>query len=1069
MNLQIKRERLLTSTMIAGLALAGFAAPALAQTAPATQADQPSQVSDIVVTGSRLRQPNLTTTSPVTQVTGEDIDVQGVTRVEDLVSQLPQAFAAQNSTVANGASGTATVSLRNLGSSRTLVLIDGKRMGYGSPQDDAADLNQIPGQMVERVEVLTGGASAVYGSDAVAGVVNFIMRRNFEGIEIDAQYGFYQHNNDYDGVGNVRKVLADRAAGNPSQYVMPDDNVYTGFSRELNILMGVNAPDDRGNITLYAGYRKNNKVLGRDYDYAACSLSAPTTAAPNDFQCGGSPTSYPGRFSDYNTNKVEVDGEDVNPMPSFDFTIGGDGFRNYGPNDAYNFGPLNYYQRPDERYTLGAFGHYQVHDKIEVYTQLMFSDYSTVAQIAPSGNFNGEFKGGFRTTDGSSFINCDNPLLSSVQAAAIGCGAAAQTAYNTWVIENADGTLSMSTEGATTPGAKPGEINEAYRLLDDPNYVPMFIGRRNVEGGGRQSDMRYEAYRGVLGARGDLNDAWSYDLSIQYSRSQFTNIYRNEFSNTRLARALDVVADPSTGQPVCSSVLAGIDADCVPYDIFKEGGVTQEVLNYLQVPLVATGWTTQQIVTGSMTADLGAYGVKTPWATRGVQAAFGAEYRRDALDLTPDVSFTSGDGAGQGGATLGLNGANQVYDVFVEAQVPIAEGMAFADQLSVDLAYRHSEYDLGGGTDSWKIGADWAPVPSVRFRASLQRAVRAPNVIELFTAQGFNLFDMDNDPCDDLNDDDEINGSVPAACIGTNPWQVSQTQSEGGALDNPSGQYNFLQGGSADLKPEESDTMTLGVVFTPEFLPGFNLTLDYFKIEVEDLISTIGPQNSLDACYTAGLQAACDNIQRNANGQLWIGSGNVRNLNTNIGGLKTSGVDVAANYNVDLADFGWDRAGTLGFAMVGTWIEKLETDTGLGFANSVYDCAGFYANQCGVPNPEWRHRLRVDWGTPIEGLNINGTWRYYGPAEVAVLGADGSLNNAAAGRLDRELDAQNYFDLAGTWQMRDNISVRAGVNNVFDSDPPLSYSVGTTGNNNTYPQLYNAMGRYFFFGVTANF
>lgn len=155
--------------------------------------------------------------------------------------------------------------------------------------------------------------------------------------------------------------------------------------------------------------------------------------------------------------------------------------------------------------------------------------------------------------------------------------------------------------------------------------------------------------------------------------------------------------------------------------------------------------------------------------------------------------------------------------------------------------------------------------------------------------------------------------------------------------------------------------------------------------------------------------------------------------------------------------------------MVGTWIEKLETDTGLGFANSVYDCAGFYANQCGVPNPEWRHRLRVDWGTPIEGLNINGTWRYYGPAEVAVLGADGSLNNAAAGRLDRELDAQNYFDLAGTWQMRDNISVRAGVNNVFDSDPPLSYSVGTTGNNNTYPQLYNAMGRYFFFGVTANF
>lgn len=1047
--------------MIAGLALAGVAAPALAQTTPTTQADQPSQVSDIVVTGSRLRQPNLTTTSPVTQVTGEDIDIQGVTRVEDLVSQLPQAFAAQNSTVANGASGTATVSLRNLGSSRTLVLIDGKRMGYGSPQDDAADLNQIPGQMVERVEVLTGGASAVYGSDAVAGVVNFIMRRNFEGIEIDAQYGFYQHNNDYDGVGNVRKVLAARQADNPSQYMMPDDNVYTGFSREINILMGVNAPDDRGNITLYAGYRKNNKVLGRDYDYSACSLGGPAAGTPNDFQCAGSGTSYPGLFSDFGSNEFKVGGVDVNPMPSFDLTVGGGGFRDYSNDDAYNFGPLNHFQRPDERYTLGAFGHYNVTDKIEVYTQLMFSDYSTVAQIAPSGNFFGEFKGGFRTTDGSSYINCDNPLLSSVQAAAIGCGAAAQAAYDTFVWMN-PATELYELSDATNP--------DAFRLLDDPNYVPMFIGRRNVEGGGRQSDMRYQAYRGVLGARGDLNDAWSYDLSIQYSRSQFTNIYRNEFSNTRLARALDVVADPVTGQPVCSSVLAGIDAECVPYNIFQEGGVTQEALDYLQVPLVATGWTTQQIVTGSMTADLGAYGVKTPWASRGVQAAFGAEYRRDALDLTPDVSFTSGDGAGQGGPTLGLNGANQVYDVFVEAQVPIAEGMAFADQLSVDLAYRHSEYDLGGGTDSWKVGADWAPIPSVRFRASLQRAVRAPNVIELFTAQGFNLFDMDNDPCDDLNDDAAgVNGSIPASCIGSNPWQVSESQSQSGALTSPAGQYNVLQGGSADLKPEESDTLTLGVVLTPSFIPGFNMTVDYFSIEVDNLISSIGEQNSLDACYTAGLQAACDNIQRNANGQLWIGTGNVRDLNTNIGGLKTSGVDIAVNYNVDLADFGWAGAGRLGFAMVGTWIDKLETDTGLGFANSVYDCAGFYANQCGVPNPEWRHRLRVDWGTPIEGLNINGTWRYYGPAEIAVLGADGSLNNAASNRLDRELDAQNYFDLAGTWQVRDNVSVRAGVNNVFDSDPPLSYSVGTTGNNNTYPQLYNAMGRYFFFGVTANF
>lgn len=1073
MNFQTKRERLLASTMIAGFALVGLAAPAMAQTTPAPQAEETSQVGDIVVTGSRIRQPNLTTTSPVTQVTGEDIDVQGVTRVEDLVSQLPQAFAAQNSSVSNGASGTATVSLRNLGSSRTLVLIDGKRMGYGSPQDDAADLNQIPGQMVERVEVLTGGASAVYGSDAIAGVVNFIMRRDFEGIEIDAQYGFNQHNNDYDGVGNLRDVIARRAASNPSQFALPDDNVTTGFSREVNLLMGVNAPDDRGNITLYAGYRKNNKVLGRDYDYSACSLAAPAASTPpGEFNCGGSGTSFPGRFTDFGGNEFLIDTDndpdtddiDVNPLPQFSYTVNSTGFRNFSnATDQYNFGPSNYFQRPDERYTLGAFGHYDVTDKIEVYTQLMYSDYSTVAQIAPSGNFFGEFKNGFRTTDGSSFINCDNPMLNASQAAALGCGAQATAAYNTWVIQNDDKTFSLSAPGGVTP-----EGNEAFRLLDDPNLVPLYVGRRNVEGGGRQSDIRFQSYRGVLGARGDLNDAWSYDLSAQYSRAQYTNIYRNEFSNTRLARALDVVADPDSGLPVCRSVLAGIDADCVPYDIFKPGGVSQEALNYLQVPLVATGWTTQQVVTGSLTADLGAYGVKSPWATRGVQTAFGAEYRRDSLDLTPDVSFSTGDGAGQGGPTLGLNGANQVYDVFAEAQIPIAEGMAFAESASVDLAYRHSEYELGGGTDSWKIGADWAPVSSVRFRASAQRAVRAPNVIELFTAQGFNLFDMDDDPCDFTDPADDGTASQ-AACVGTNPWQVSQGQADGGSLSSPSGQFTVLQGGETSLTPESSDTLTFGVVFTPEFLRGFNLTLDYFDIQIDNLISSVGPQNALDACYEGGFATACNNIKRNANGQLWVGNGNVVDLNTNIGGLKTSGVDVAANYNMDLADFGWDRAGTLGFALIGTWLNSLETDTGLGLERSKYDCAGFYANQCGVPNPEWRHRFRVDWGTPIEGLNVNGTWRYYGGAEIAVLGGDGSLNNSPTSRIDREFDAINYFDLAATWQARDNVNVRVGVNNVFDTDPPLSYSVGTTGNNNTYPQLYNAMGRYVFFGVTANF
>ena len=988
-----QKTRLLATTMIGGLAALAFAAPAAAQTAPAQQEE--TQLGEIVVTGSRIPQTNLVTTSPVTQVTGEDIDVAGVTRVEDLVAQLPQAFAAQNSTVANGATGTATVSLRNLGSSRTLVLIDGRRMGYGSPNDDAADLNQIPEQLVERVEVLTGGASAVYGSDAIAGVVNFIMKKDFEGIQIDAQYAFYQHNNDYDGVGNLRAEIARRAQTNPAQFVLPDDNVVDGESKSINMIMGVAAPDGRGNLMAYAGYRNNSPILQGERDYSACALGAPAAARPETFTCGGSGTSFPGQFTDF-----------VNFAYTVDQTTG-DFIPYNGDLNAYNFGPLNYYQRPDERYTLGAFGQYQVNDKAEVFAQLMFSDYESVAQIAPSGSF-------FSVAD----INCDSPLLSAQQATAIGCS--------------------------------PAEIAAGAR-------TPLYVARRNVEGGGRQDSINYTTYRGVVGVRGEFMPGWNYDVAAQFSRVRLARTYLNDFSVTRLTRALDVV--DVGGTPTCRSVVDGSDTTCVPYDVFSPGGVTQAALDYLQIPLIQTGETTQQVVTAAITGDTG---WSMPTASRTLQLAFGAEYRRDALGSVTDNSFATGDGAGQGGPTIGFTGDTDVAEIFGEFQLPLADDQPWAYSASIDGAYRRSEYE-NFGTDTWKIGADYAPVEDIRFRASYSRAVRAPNVIELFTAQGFNLFDMDFDPCDAANNP----GPVPASCIGTNPWQVTAAQSASGALNSPAGQYNFLQGGNPDLLPEEADTFTVGAVWTPSFLPRFNLSVDWFDIQVDGAIQTLGALNTLSLCYDQGDADACNRISRNAGGQLWVGDGNVEDLNINIGGFQTSGVDINANYGVDLEDWGAPSYGSLAFSFVGTWLNELVTDTGAGQANSVYDCTGFYANQCGVPNPEWRHRARMTWVSPWD-MDLSATWRHFGEVEIAVLGADGSLNNSAP-RIDRYFDAMNYLDLAATWQVRDTVTLRAGVNNVLDSDPPLSYSVGTTGNGNTYPQLYDALGRYFFFGVTANF
>ena len=995
MNRSTVRERLLASTMIGGAALMALSA------VPAYAADdQPAQVKEVVITGSRIPQPGLTSTSPLSVINDQEVKLQGTSNTESLVNNLPQVFASQGMDVSNGSSGTATINLRGLGVTRTLVLVDGKRMMPGDTLVLAPDLNQVPSALIDRVELITGGASAVYGSDAIAGVVNFIMKKDFEGLRVDTQYGFAQHNNDDSFSQSINKA---------HNFPVPSGNVTDGATWSFTAVMGASSPDGKGNVTAYAGYRNTQAITEDKRDYSACSVSTVGNAA---HICQGSSTSFPGRF----TSIV------LASQPSKTIADSSGNLTPYsGAANSFNFAPYNFFQRPDERYTAGAFAHYQVKPWMDVYSSFMFMDDHTVAQIAPSGAF-----------FGTPFnINCNNPLLSAAEV-------------NQW----------CTSQGLTAA-----------------QNATLFIGRRNVEGGPRQNDLRHDSYRIVLGAKGDFADAWTYDVYAQYGTTIRVENFLNDMSINRIGRSLQVVTDtrpgsPTLGQAVCSSVITGVDAACVPWNIFKLGGVTQAALDYLDVPGFQEGSTTEQIVSASISGDLGKYGMKSPWAKDGVGIALGAEYRREVLDFRTDLEFSSGDLAGQGGPTPGVSGSFDVKEVFGEIRVPIIQDAPFARTLSLEGGYRTSDYSSSGHVNSYKLSGEWAPTDDVRFRASFQRAVRAPNVAELFAPRALGLFGG-TDPCA---------GGAPSASLAACQNMGVTAAQYGSIIQCVSGQCTTLAGGNPNLKPEESDTKSYGVVFTPTFIKGFSATIDYFDIEVNKVIGPLDPGSALSLCV-AGNTTFCGFVHRQAVTGIIFGTGPtagyVQGTNVNAGTMRTRGIDLEANYRLDLNDLGLADKGSVRFNLVGTHTEKFDLQALPGA--TVRHCAGFFGPGCGGsplfggPTPTWRHKLRATWATPWK-IALSADWRYIGSVDALTGSGPLGPNNP-----DRSIKAYNYFDLSGTWNFRDGMQLRAGVTNLFDKDPPivdssnLALSSPPFGNGNTFPQTYDAMGRTFFIGITADF
>ncbi len=928
-------------------------------------------VQKVEVTGSRI--PILVTegSSPVTTISAKDIKIDGVRSVEDLLNNLPQVFADQGGSLSNGATGTATVDLRGLGSQRTLVLVNGKRLPLGSPVSgaSAADLNEIPAALVQRVEILTGGASAVYGADAVAGVVNFILKDNFQGVQMEANTSGHNHSQ-HNSVASVVSAKGDELPGNKG---------YDGKVNDVSLLMGGNFDNDKGNATLFFTFKKEDAVLQSSRDFSSCALGSNA----NGFTCSGSSTAATGRIMNNVTGQSFTNGPNGAVLPYSSAA------------NAYNFGPLNYYQRPSESYGFNAQLHYDINENVRLYEEFNFHNYSTTAQIAPGGVFFGN----------QQTLSFNNPLLSPAWLSALGLSAANPT-------------------------------------------VAVTLGRRDIEGGPRTDSITDSSFREVMGVKGEVKN-WTYDVFGEIARVNHQETQGGYFSTNKLANAL--VAVPGTGG---AAACGGTDPNCVPYNMFTTGGVTQAALNYLLTQGLITGNTQQSIVGANVGSDLAAYGIKLPTAKEGVGISFGVEHRTESLTFTPDQEIASGDLSGGAGQQPAINAEYAVKEIFGEVRVPLVSNVPLVKSLNATGSYRNSNYSTGNKTNTFGLGLDWGVNDQLRMRGSFQRAERAPNIYELANPQAVTLNGPNNDPC---------SGATPTATAAACAHSGVTAGQYGLIANNSANQYQSLGGGNPDVKPEQANTVTLGIVLDP--IKNLTVTLDAFSIKIKDTISTVDPTVALTQCLATGSATFCNLIHRDSLGSLWLlPTGYVSGTTTNIGSLSTTGLDLGTSYFTKVGDWG-----TLNFTLNGTYLKSLETENVPGLGK--YDCAGYFGATCGTPNAKWRHKLRTVWTTPSKA-EIAVTWRHFNAVSNDALNPS-PLLAGSVNPIEATLAARNYFDLHAAYPLTKSISVSGGINNLFDKDPPIVSTNATaaagSANGNTYPQVYDTLGRLLYLNVTAKF
>ncbi len=980
-------------------ALMGSAATLLASFALGTGAiaqDADSEnIEEVVVTGSLIRNPNLVRSAPVAVLSAEEMKFQQTTVAEEILRDIPGVVPSIGQQVNNGNGGFSYVNLRGLGSNRNIVLIDGQRLSP-SELNGRFDLNNIPIALIERADVLTGGASTTYGADAVAGVVNFITRKNFTGIELNTSYSVTEEGD--------------------------------GDKQNFELTMGADLDDGKGNAVLSIGYQDVEPIFQGDRAFSEYLLFK------EDGSRGGS------SFGSFNTGFANVNPTGVKGGDIVKAGVQPDGETLANGVVPFNYAPFNTLQTPFKRYNIYAAADYEITEGLEAYTRAIFSRNTVVTLIAPSGAFGNNVD-----------ISLNHPFMSDAQRNAF-------CAFDT----NA---ANIGSEDYV-PRFTQSECDAAATATDpsDPNYrqVNTDIFRRNVEGGPRISDYVADYFDYQAGLRGNVTDSINFDIFASYGQSEQTQLQQGYWMKSRIKQAL------LAGPDGCFDTSDG----CVPADYFGyTGSITDDMNAFLAggESVITTRFDMGQVV-GNINGEIG---YTLPWATDAVNFAIGGEYRSYSASRESDLLSQSGDLSGAGGAAPNIEGGYSVYEAVAEVAVPLVQDAAFAKQLSLEAGIRYSDYTVDApsspsySTTTWKFGTTWAPVNDISFRATFARAVRAPNILELYRPLNVLLTDLDVDPCASVNDAGVNSGFVPTGAL--RDVCIAQGAPAGaiGFIPQPAvSQANSTIGGDINLQPEKSDSWTLGVILQPEAVPGLTVTLDYYNIKIDGAINAPTSGDAIEACFDDPdpTSEACLGISRSpSTGSLSGDSSIVGGLPlflSNTGNLATDGVDVSISYTRDFDDIQWRSS------FNGNWTNKstFQAVTGVSFNR---DCVGLYSGNCQSIQPEytfnWRNTVSYD------NLDVSLLWRYISNNEYETGGAFVGEPEGDLGEWDfNKTGTYSLFDLTFSYQLLENLSLTSTISNLFDKHPPLtSGTVGATGYNsaNTYPSTYDTHGRRF--GISA--